>query len=261
MDVTVREAIDDAAKRIDTELSDLPEVRADLHYTIGEVYKTHGDYEASNQHMRQSLELYREAFGEQHPKVARGIYYVAMAMKGGGSDIEEVKTFLRNGIVMMRQTDPENLNLPYMLQLLAHCDMESEPHPSESRLAEDERLLLEAKSLYTRHYGKEHISTIAADRSLANLALKRGDLKKAEEMWEEIVERFRKAENGGDAHIWALCSFGGVKLAQRKEKEAEKLFGQALDRGRTEWGAKDPQFESLVKEIGQARGTVSRNGR
>jgi eukaryotic-like serine/threonine-protein kinase len=260
MDVTVREAIDDAAKRIDTELSDLPEVRADLHYTIGDVYKTHGDYEASNQHMRQSLELYREAFGEQHPKVARGIYYVAMAMKGSGSDVEEVKTFLSKGILMMRQTDPENLNLPYMLQLLAHWDME-EPNPTESQLAEDESLLFEAKTLFTRHYGKEHVSTIAADRSLANLALKRGDLKKAEEMWEEIVERFRKAENGREAHIWALSSFGGVKLALGKGKEAQKLFGQALGRARTEWGTNDAQFKSLLKEVRQARATVSWKGR
>ncbi|MDQ3753746.1 MAG: serine/threonine protein kinase, partial [Acidobacteriota bacterium] len=50
LDVTVREAIDDAAARIDTEIADAPEVRADLHYTIGEVYRTHGEYERSLRH-------------------------------------------------------------------------------------------------------------------------------------------------------------------------------------------------------------------
>lgn len=38
-DVTVREAVDDAATRIDEELADQIEVRADLHYTIGLVYQ------------------------------------------------------------------------------------------------------------------------------------------------------------------------------------------------------------------------------
>ena len=36
-----------------------------------------------------------------------------------GSGIEEVEPPLRRGIAVMRQTDPENVNLPYMLQELS----------------------------------------------------------------------------------------------------------------------------------------------
>ena len=97
-DVTVREAIDDAAARIDTELSDEPEVRADLHYTVGEVYRTHGESEIALTHFRQSLDLYRQVHGEQHPKVARGIYYLCVGMSRMGAGIEEVEPLLRQAI-------------------------------------------------------------------------------------------------------------------------------------------------------------------
>jgi type II secretory pathway pseudopilin PulG len=51
-DVTVREAIDDAAVRIDMELADQPEVRGDLHYSFGQVYASHDEPETSLLHMR-----------------------------------------------------------------------------------------------------------------------------------------------------------------------------------------------------------------
>jgi hypothetical protein len=44
-DFTVREALQDVVTRMDTELADSPEVRADLHYTIGEVYAGAGEGE------------------------------------------------------------------------------------------------------------------------------------------------------------------------------------------------------------------------
>src|SRR6185436_2534138 len=74
-DFTVREALQDVVTRMDTELADSPEVRADLHYTIGEVYAGSGDRERAFQHIRQSLDLYRQVHGDEHPKVARAMYY------------------------------------------------------------------------------------------------------------------------------------------------------------------------------------------
>ena len=259
MDVTVREAIDDAAARIDTELADAPEVRADLHYTIGEVYRTHGEYERSHRHFRQSLDLYRQVHGEQHPKVARGIYYFSITMHGIGSGIEEAEPLLRQGIALMRQTDPENVNLPYMLQSLAHWIMSGERESrNESRLAEAESLILEARPLFVHHYGENHIATISADSSLATLALTRGDLARAESMREELLRHYRQVDEGGYNHIWALFYLAEVKLRLGKETEAETLFEQALEMGRRSWGTNDPRFERLVRYINQARAAARR---
>ena len=259
LDVTVRAAIDDAAARIDTELANEPEVRADLHYTVGEVYRTHGENKFALRHFRHSLDLYRQVHGEQHPKVARGLYYLSVGMRGTGAGIEESELLLRQGVAVMRQTGPDNVNLPYMLQTLAHWLRSGEQqNRNESHLAEAESLLLEAKTLFTRHYGENHVATISADGTLATLALTRGDLARAESMSEEVFRRYRQAEEGGYNHIWALVYLAEVKLALGKRAEADTLLGQASELGRTQWGASDFRFKNLLRGINQARAAASK---
>lgn len=257
MDVTVREAIDDAAKRIDKELADEPEVRADLHYTAGEVYRTHGEYELSLRHFRQSLDLYRQVYGEQHPKVARGLYYVCVGMGRMGASIEEVEPLLRQAVAMMRQTDPDNVNLPYMLQSLASWIISGERrNKDESRLAEAESLILESRSLFVRHYGEDHGPTLTVGHQMAMLARTRGDLARAESIREENVGRFRQFAEGGHDHIWALFYLAEAKHALGKGAEAETLFGQAFEMGRRRWGANDFRFKRLARDIGRARASA-----
>lgn len=253
LDVTVREAIDDAAARIDTELADAPEVRADLHYTVGEVYRTHYEYERSLAHFRRSLELYRQAHGERHPKVARGLYYLAVALGRKGAGLEEVEPLLRQGIGMMRETDPDNVNLPYMLQSLAGWVMHGErERRDEGRLAEAGRLIHEAKILFARHYGENHVSTVTAGSSLADLARARGDFAREESIRAEMVSRFREA-GAQYSHVWALVYLAEAKLALGKRAEAEQLFAQASESARALWGANDPRLSQLIGHVGRAR--------
>ncbi|HWS55676.1 MAG TPA: serine/threonine-protein kinase [Pyrinomonadaceae bacterium] len=254
-DVTVREALNDAVARMETELADAPELRADLHYTIGEVHRTRGEYETALRHFRQSLDLYRQVHGEEHPKVARGIYYLCTVMDNAlGSDIGEVEPLLRQAIRMMRRTDPENVNLPHMLQSLANWNMSAgRGGRDESRLAEAESLILEAKALFTRQHGEGHVFTLTADGSLAQLARARGDLAREESIREELVVRFRRAHEGGYNHIWAVFYLAEVKRALGKGAEAEALFAQAGELGRKHWGADDRRFDVLGRRIKRAR--------
>jgi len=258
-DVTVREALDDAVARMETELSDAPELRADLHYTVGEVHRTRHEYETALRHFRRSLDLYRQVHGEEHPKVARAIYYVCTVMDDvTDAPIGEVEPLLREAIRMMRRTDPENVNLPYMLQSLAHWLMSAEHGGSESQMAEAERLIHEAKTLFLRHYGENHVATLTADSSLATLARSRGDLARAESIREELVGRFRRAGEGGYSHAWAIYYLAEVKLALGKGAEAEALFAQAADLARRHGGADDGSLRKLAESIKQARAAARR---
>lgn len=256
-DVTVREAIDDAAARIDTELADEPEVRADLHYTVGEVYRVHGVPELTLKHFSQSLDLYRQVHGEQHPKVARGLYYFAIGRSGRGASTDEIELLMRQGITIMRETDPDNVNLPYMLQTLAHTIMSGEnQNKNERRLAEAESLILELKPLFIRHYAENHLATISADDSLAILALTRGEFARAENIREELVRRYRQKGEGEYSHIWSLYYLGEAKLALGKGAEAEALFEHAIELGGKHWGANSFRSKQLSEYISKARATA-----
>ena len=71
---------------------------------------------------------------------------------------------MRQGIAMMRRTDPENINLPHMLQTLADWIAFSERESlDQARIAEAEKLIVEAKHLFIRHHGENHDATISTD--------------------------------------------------------------------------------------------------
>ena len=176
LDVTVLEAIDDAAARVDVELADEPEVRADLHYTIGNVYSAQNQAEKSRWHKARSLELYREVFGERHPRVARALWYYAISIpKPPGVIPPNIEALVRESVEMMRETGPDDINLPYMIQTLGHYDMiigKSSKDPQ--RLDEAERLFLEARALFVRHYSEHNGSTTTISFNLTELVCSRG---------------------------------------------------------------------------------------
>jgi serine/threonine-protein kinase len=254
-DFTVREALQDVVTRMDTELADSPEVRADLHYTIGEVYAGSGDRERASQHFHQSLDLYRQVHGDEHPKVARGLYYVMFSE----TDLQKAEAQLRQGILIMRRTDPQNPNLPHMLQTLGERIVKAERQRRDaSRLAEAETAILEAKAIFTRLLGESDGNTTSTDSSLASLALVRGDLARAESLSKEVLRRFEQTRPGTYLHISALVYVGEVKLRQGQEAEGEAFFRQALELARGRWSANDYRLERLVKNINQARAAARR---
>ena len=253
-DVTVRQAIDDAAARIDTELADQPEVRGDLLHTIAEIHRVAGDEEMAVNYFRRSLEAYREAYGEVHPKVAIGLFYLSVAKTVTGAPTEETNSLLRQAIAMMRQTEPGNINLPYMLQALgAEIITAAKKTGDQSRLPEAEKLIAEAKELFIRHYGDHHIATYTTETNFATLAQARGDFAKAERMQEEALRKFRQVDAEGASHIRALFELGEIKLAAGKAAEAESLFARAMEIARRQWDSDDARIERLEKQIAEAR--------
>ena len=124
---------------------------------------------------------------------------------------------------------------------------------SDSRLAEAESLILEAKPLFIRHYGETHIATITADGTLATLAFTRGDFAQSERMREALSINFRKAGEGDYSYIWSLYYLGEAKYALGKDSESEMLFNQALELGGRHWGANDFRFKRLHEYVGKAR--------
>ncbi len=259
LDVTVREAIDDAAKRIDTELADNPEVRADLHHTIGDIYRLSGEGDKAHQHFQESYDLFRQVYGERHPKVAMGIFYLATTMYEQGSRPEEIEQFLRHGVQMMRETGADNVNLPYMLQALATWIMTIEKNnKNESRLAEAESLILESRVLFIRHYGEDHGATLTAGSQLATLAITRGDLRKAESIRQENLRLFRQLGEGNDGILGAIVSLAETKFTAGKVAEGDALINEALAMGRAQWSQSDFRFQRLLKDIQEARAAANK---
>ncbi len=70
-DTTARELLDRGARRLESELDDEPEVRADMMEVIGDVYRKIALYDASRPLLEQALDSRLEQFGEKHPETAQ----------------------------------------------------------------------------------------------------------------------------------------------------------------------------------------------
>lgn len=172
----VIDVVEELSTKIDEEFSDEPDVAATLHGTFSEIFhwvarsappeQSEKYWEQRNAHALRSLELRRQYYGEHHELVAlalAGTYYVR-----GKNDAERAG-FLMEAMQMMRETNPNNINYPYMFETyvarMMHPDIEVShdayrnavvPATNENKYQIAERMLREALTLWRLHYPPDH---------------------------------------------------------------------------------------------------------
>ena len=122
-DARVIDAVEDLSGKIDTEFAGEPDVAAELHHKLTEVFhwvgkgKTGEEKEKYLQkqafHALRALELRRQFYGEKHELVAKDMFYATGFIS---NDERERAGFLARAVVMMRETNPNNINFPYILE-------------------------------------------------------------------------------------------------------------------------------------------------
>ncbi len=119
-DAKVIEVLDDLTNKIDTEFAGQPDIQAELHHKFSEVYNGRGKKEPREKqlfHAKQALQLRKQFYGVKHELIAKDMYYLCAALKTADKpDHEKIAKISAEAIEMMRETNPNNLNLPYMLQ-------------------------------------------------------------------------------------------------------------------------------------------------
>lgn len=251
LDMTVLEAIDDAAGRIDTELADDPEVQADLHYTVGNVYSSQNQPLKANQHFARSLELYRQVFGERHPRVARAMWYYAITIpKPVGVVPDNVESLVRGSVEIMRETGPDDINLPYMMQTLGQYSMIRGGRSKDpQQLAEAEQLFCEARPLFVRHYDEHHGSTVTITFNLSELALIKGDIAEAERLAESAIQEFLQWNPNSAGLISAYQHLGRAQLGGGKRADADRSFETAVELARKRYASDDHRLIKVVADV------------
>lgn len=224
--------------------------------TVAVVYLTQGESGRYLDHAQNSYDLYRQAFGESHPKVARAIYYLAMARFSNGGLVEDSEKFLREGVAIMRQTESTNVNLPYMLQTLAGwLASDKRKVRTQAHFDEAEAMNEEARGLFAAVYGEDSRITIGCDYSLADIAIKRGDLDRAERILKGYQQRVASPSVEGHVYgyIWSFYYLGEIERLRGKRSEAQASYDHALELGRKKWSEDSKDYGKLLKWISEAR--------
>lgn len=116
----VIEAMNELGDQIDVEFANQPDVQSELHHKFTEVYNFYSgdDYRRKETfHAVRALELRRQFYGDFHELVAKDLFYLSETLSL--DDPQRAKT-LMEAIEMMRRTNPNNLNLPYMYEAYAY---------------------------------------------------------------------------------------------------------------------------------------------
>lgn len=221
-EVKVVDVLEQTGRRIDAELKDEPEIRAELHHTIGTTYQSLGQFKQAQTHFRAALDTYRGLYGERHPEVAEALYYLGASMEGVGDTAGGLALF-RQSLEIFREVDPSNTNVPYLLHDLSS----SLTGAGESAAAEN--AAREGLDLARQKYGNDHVLTNSLLSRLGWIYETRGDLRQAETFYQTALATFRLMPNGRMQSAGMLEFLGHLSTLKGEFKQAEAQYREAFD--------------------------------
>lgn len=180
-ELTVREVVDEAASRIDSELADQPRVAAAVHDTLGRTYHSLGLNDKAESHLRAGLNGRRALFGEQHPDVLRSMNNLAMLLIDAGKYTEA------------KRLCEQALRACHLLWKGDHALTATSLNTSASLLLaeghypESKQRFREALAMRRRLFGNKNPDVATSLNNLAALLSRRGRYKQAEALYRESL--------------------------------------------------------------------------
>jgi len=231
----LREILDKTAERVGKDLTNQPEVEAELRTVIGEVYQDLGEYEKAEIMHREALRIHRTLLQDKGPEAAASLEELATALMGRGK-LAEAESLAREALAMEKKLfGNDDDRMAYALSTLGNI------LENKSELPEAERVLREALAVYEKGRGKEHPYAAKAMVNLTTVLIDRGRLAEAEGLLRNAVIIQRKL--WGNEHpdvAFSLNNLGNVLRDERKLDEAQAIHREALDMWKKLLGEEHP---------------------
>ncbi len=105
-DLKIKDVLDKASKKINTELKAQPEIEAEVRTTIGQTYESLGLYDDAIFQLKRALQLRDSLFGENNSETAISYNYVALAFHYKGN-LDTAKYFYEKSIKTLKALKDE----------------------------------------------------------------------------------------------------------------------------------------------------------
>ena len=220
---TVREVLDSAVPRINGELRDQPEVRADLLGVIGRSYYGLGLYEQATRALDTAVVL-RQGMHESGRALAENEALLAQAMHEGSDTTEAADSVARAAIRTARQSlRPDDPALAPILTSAAHVINEL------GRPAQAESLNIEAITILR---GQPHVDRLLLSQALGDLGehrrWAREDLVSAETLFAQALALGRDTLGADRVEVGDLEARLGEVLGREGKPEAERYLREGI---------------------------------
>jgi len=244
MDVTVRQALDEAAAKVDTELTDQPEIQAAVRSTIGTTYAALGLYDAAEIHLTEALATRKRVLGDEHPDVARGLHNLA-ALREMQGDYAEAERLFEEALTMRKAIFGDEHE-----EVAAGLVRLGTVYSFQGRYAEAEPVLRDALTLQRSLLGEEHADVADGLNNLATLLQRQGEYAEAEPLFRESLALRRALFGDNHPHVAStLNELATLLQEQGRYAEAEAVFQEALAMRRELFGVEHPQTAASLGNL------------
>lgn len=285
--ITVRQVMDEGAKRLQTELDDEPAVRARLLDVIGGAYSTLKVSGEAERVLLQAVEDWTRLGPEGEAGLVESLNKLG-GVQGQLMKQDDAVASYERALTIARSTEGDpSLKVAELLNNLAliesqrgdYLRMEAllrEAIAMEEALAEDGSLRAGAKlfnlawvtqyngrydeavalyersrELLTLEYGADHPRVLYPMQALAVLYTETGDYDAADALMQEVLPLTRKIY--GDASVdygFALSDMGRIRSGQRRFEEAESMLVDAIEVLRAAYDGPHPNVASVIETLG-----------
>ncbi len=239
---SVRSLVDAGRRRLEHELGDVPEVRADLLNTLGQVYDRLGYFAAAGKTLDASLEILRRLHPGDHADVARALNDLAVQAYRRG-DYSRSERYSRECIGMRRRLGLDDDLIKPRGNLAAVLRL-------RGRLDEAAELYLKGLEQRRARWGDRHANVAV---SLSNLGITHylaGDFDAAEPLLREALEIRRGAFEPGSAKVASVLGhLARLHHARGELDAAERRYGEALRIRRRRLGSNHLRVAVLEKDL------------
>ena len=226
IDATVAEMLDDAARRVNTELADQPAVRAELLATIGATYMGQARIEPAEHYLHEAYDMNLKLYG---PKAFRtGTVQVALAgLAYRKGDYSGADTWMQKALPIYRsQVKDPDFEIRFLVAALSDAAFMKR---ALGRLDEAEALWREALGYGPRIPARYRGMSIAPKTFLAQLYMDRGDIDQADSLAFQASQELRALGEDRFSLAQSLIDLGNVRRFEERYAEAESLIQEGTE--------------------------------
>jgi eukaryotic-like serine/threonine-protein kinase len=233
--LTAREIVDRGAARIDSVLSDEPDVQGELRRVIARVYSNLGLFDRAAPMLRRQLAQQRALYGNTHPAVAQTLDELGVVLQQQ-DDLAGAEPLLRESVAQRRAllggADSSTAeSIDHLAQLLEERDQYDQALP----------MLREALATRRRLFGPNDVRVAESIDHLAHVLWSKGEYDEAEPLYRQALA-VREQRLGRDHPLTAqtVHNLAQVQQLRGKTDDAEALFRRALASKRKSLGDVHP---------------------
>jgi eukaryotic-like serine/threonine-protein kinase len=196
---------------------------ADSLYELGNAQFYAGNYQRSEEINQRVLTMYKQIYGERHPRLADVLINLG-AIRLDLGHYPEAERYDRQALdIVQAWYGKDNPETATDLTILARSLI------YQRRYEEASDLLQQSLAIKERTFGKVHPSVASTLNELGSVALSEGKYDAAEQDFERMTDIYR-TEYGEQHYLFAtaLSNLASVYTAQQQWTRAEKLYRQAI---------------------------------